>query len=116
VVTPPDGPCTESEPRVAAAIATRFDGNATLYRAFAATCALQFALDAAAGQLACEAGDLTGLRKLAHNLKSALHMLGHDSMSDLAAHVEDQAAAGDLCPACNSWYPLQTALLRLKAP
>jgi hypothetical protein len=116
VVTPPDGPCTEFDLRVAAAIATRFDGDAALYRAFAASCMVQFALDAAAGQLACEASDLAGLGKLGHNLKSALYLLGHDGLSDLAAHVEVQAAAGDLPSACQSWHSLQPDLLRLKAP
>ena len=116
MASPQDGSCTEFEPLIAEVIAARFDGDAALYRAFAATCALQFALDAAAGQLACEAEDMAGLRRLAHDLKSALHMLGHDSLSDLAAQVEDQAAASDLRAACKSWYLLHCALLRLKAP
>src|SRR5258706_2470734 len=107
---------TDLEPGVAAAIALQFDGDAALYRAFAQSCATQFALDAMAGQVACEAGDMSGLRRLAHNLKSALIMLGHGGVSDLASLVEDQAASGDLDSARASWRSLHAALLRLPKP
>jgi HPt (histidine-containing phosphotransfer) domain-containing protein len=106
----------EFEPGVAAAIAMHFGGDAALYQAFAATCAAQFALDAVAGQLACEVGDLSGLRRLSHNLKSALIVLGHDDVSELAARVEEQATVGDLRSACASWRSLHAAMLLLKTP
>jgi HPt (histidine-containing phosphotransfer) domain-containing protein len=104
------------EPDVASAIALQFDGDADLYHAFAATCAEQFALDAIAGEAACEAGDASALRRLTHNLKSALIMLGHGAASDLASLVEEQAAAGDLDSAIASWRSLRVALLRMKTP
>ena len=104
------------EPSVAAAIAMQFGGDAVLYRAFAATCAVQFGVDRAAGLAACETGDLPDLRRLAHNLKSALGLLGHDHASSLAAHIEERAAAGDLHAACMAWRSLDAALLRLEAP
>lgn len=106
---------THLEPDVAAAIARRFDGDAALYRTFAADCAVQFGLDAAAGQRACAAGDLVGLRRLAHDLRSALVMLGHERIGGLAARVEAHAAAGDLASARMSWRRLRSALLGLNA-
>ena len=111
-----DEPGPDLEPDVAAAIALQFEGDAALYWAFAQNCATQFALDAVAGQLACEAGDVAGLRRLAHNLTSALIMLGHGAVSDLASRVEEQAAAGDLDSARASWRSLRSALLRLAEP
>ena len=109
-------PDVDAEPNVAAAIAMQFGGDAGLYRAYAATCAVQFGVDRAAGQVACETGALPDLRRLAHNLKSALGLLGHDRASSLAAHIEERAAAGDLSSACMSWRALDAALLRLEAP
>jgi HPt (histidine-containing phosphotransfer) domain-containing protein len=98
-----------------AAIAEHFDGDASLYDAFAASCARQFATDAATGQAACEAGDLQALGALAHNLKSALLMLGHTELSDLAARV-DMLAACDLASARAPWRALQAGLVRLQSP
>ncbi len=105
-----------AQPGVAAAIAMQFGGDAVLYQAFAATCAAQFGVDRAAGQVACETGNLSDLRRLAHNLKSALSLLGHDRASSLAARTEERAAAGDLHSASVSWRSLDSALLRLEAP
>lgn len=108
-------PDAELEPGVAEAIAKRFGGDAALYQEFAAACAVQFEVDAAAGQVACKAADLSRLRRLAHNLKSALQMLGHERASELAALVEERAAACDLESACTSWNSLYPALWQLKA-
>ncbi|MEQ1683192.1 MAG: Hpt domain-containing protein [Burkholderiaceae bacterium] len=100
----------------AAAIVEHFDGDAALYDAFAASCAGQFATDAAAGQSACETGDLQALGALAHNLKSALLMLGHTELSDLAARVDMLAAACDLASARVPWRALLAGLVRLQSP
>jgi HPt (histidine-containing phosphotransfer) domain-containing protein len=102
------------EPDVATAIALRFDGDAALYKAFATDCEAQFIRDAGAGEAACEGGDLPALRRLAHNLKSALVMLGHQAISDVAAEVERQAAAGDPLATRAAWRRLHSMLLRLK--
>lgn len=101
------------EPDVAAAIAQRFDGDAALYKAFATDCRAQFALDAGAGEAACEGADLPALRRLTHNLRSALLMLGHQPIADVAAEVERLAAAGDSLTACAAWRRLHPMLLRL---
>ena len=100
-------------PRVRAAIAANFDGDEQLYQAFAASCATQFAHDVSAGQAHCDAGDLPALRRLAHDLASALTMLGHDELFVLAGTLESQAAAGDLHPARASWRVLSTQLAQL---
>ena len=98
----------------ATVIAQRFGGDAALYDAFAAACAEQFVHDLAAGQAACEAGDLPELTRLAHNLKSALTMLGHESVGVLAGRVEAQAGAGQTPAAFESWRALAAVLQRLK--
>jgi len=116
MASPPDAQGPDFEPGVASAIALHFEGDSALYQAFAAACATQFALDALAGQAACEAGDLPALRRLAHNLKSALTMLGRDDVCELASLVEVQAAAGNLGSACASWRSLHSTLLRLRSP
>jgi len=99
-------------PTVRAAIAENFDGDAQLYQAFAAACAAQFAQDVSIGQAGCDVGDLPALRRLAHNLKSALTMLGHDDLFAVAQSLESQAAAGDLLSAEASWRVLRTELSR----
>jgi len=104
------------DPGVASAIALQFDGDAAMYQAFAATCATQFTLDAMAGEAACATGDVSGLCRLTHNLKSALNLLGRGAVSDLASLVEKQAAAGDLDSACASWRSLHAALLAMTEP
>ncbi len=105
-----------SSPGVRAAIANNFDGDAQLYRAFAASCAEQFARDVSLGQAGFDAGDLAALRRLAHNLKSALTMLGHDELFAVAQKLESEAAAGDLLSAKMSWRELRAELSRLQFP
>ena len=99
---------------VAAAIATHFDGDASLYEEFAAACRAQFPHDIAAGRAACEAGDLRELQRLAHNLKSALLMLGEAAISDLAAALEAGAATGTPALASARWRALESALAPLR--
>lgn len=98
---------------VAAAIADNFDGDATLYRAFAAECAVQFEHDAATGQRAVERGDMTQLGWLVHDLKSALTLLGHADLGGLASEVEGLAQRGERARASESWRRLRAALTEL---
>lgn len=93
-------------------VAAHFGGDATLYRSFLDSCAAQFASDAAAGDAACQVADLQALRVLAHNLKSALYMLGRGRPGDLAARVERLAAHGDWPAARTTWRALRGALVR----
>ena len=105
----------ETQPDVAEVIALNFDGDASLYRAFRATCAKQFPLDALAGDAACRDEDLPALRRLAHNLKSAFSVLGHADLHELAASVEEYAAQGKWPSAHVTWRRLRQSLLRLQA-
>ncbi|WP_374564130.1 response regulator [Ideonella sp.] len=97
----------------AQAIARHFEGDAELYRSFRQSCLQQFGLDAQAGDAACDAGDVQALRRVAHNLKTVLRSLGHVALGDLAASVEDSAAAGDFDLAQGAWCRLQPLLQRL---
>jgi len=106
----------EPSPSVRAAIADNFDGDVQLYLAFAASCAAQFVHDIPAGQASCDTCDLPALRRLAHNLMSALTMLGHDELFALARKLESEAAAGDLPSAKASWHELRSELSRLQPP
>ena len=101
---------------VRVAIAKNFDGDAQLYQAFADSCATQFAQDVLIGEASCDVGDLPALCRLAHNLKSALTMLGHEDLCNLAAGLEAQSAAGDLPSAQASWRVLRAALPSLVSP
>ncbi len=98
---------------IEAAIADNFDGDATLYRAFASECAVQFVHDAAAGQRAVDRGDLTQLGWLAHDLKSALTLLGHADLGGLAGEIEDLTQRGERALASQSWRRLRAALMTL---
>ena len=87
-----------------------FAGDASLYRAFRASCVLQFPLDVASGDEAAARRDLPALRRLAHSLKTVLRSLGQGTDSALAAQVEDAAAAGHVDAACQGWTRLRTRL------
>ena len=112
MVRPPTGDRGAGDPVAdpATAIAMRFGGDAALYHAFAAECAIQFVRDIEQGQAACAAGDLAELARLAHNLKSALTMLGHDNVSRLAGRVEAQASAGARSAALEAWQALRAVV------
>jgi HPt (histidine-containing phosphotransfer) domain-containing protein len=92
------------------AIAIHFDGDKALYAAFAAACAEQFVVDVATARAACASGDLARLRRLGHDLKSALVVLGHAEASALAAALEQRAQALDLAAARDAWRALERAL------
>ena len=97
------------------AIDDYFGGDAALHAAFSRQCAQQFALDAAAGDLALAHGDLAALRRLAHSLKSVLLTLGHDSDSTHAARLEACAAQGQTQISESLWPDLARRLRELSA-
>lgn len=76
------------------AIEASFGGDAGLFHRYRATCLIQLPSDLAAGDAALAAGDMPGLRRVAHNLKSVLQLLGHPVGSALARQLEEDAAAG----------------------
>jgi HPt (histidine-containing phosphotransfer) domain-containing protein len=106
----------DSADRVAAAIATSFDGDAMLYHLFAADCKAQFLQDLAAGESAFAAGELAALGRLVHDLRSVLRLLGQPDLSQLASQVEQHAkAGGDRQLLAASWRALSVALRELLA-
>lgn len=99
----------------AAAIAAHFGGDATLYRAFRSACLAEFPADLERGAAAWAAADAPALRRVAHSLKSVLHLLGEGDGSAAARRVEDAAERGDW-PACRApWDEVRALLERLVA-
>jgi hypothetical protein len=96
--------------RAATAVAAHFGGDAGLYQAFATACAEQFPHDAARGDAAAAAGDLPTLRRLAHDLGSALHLLACDDAQRLASDTERAAESGELDAARCGWSRLRREL------
>jgi CheY-like chemotaxis protein len=115
----PDAGADAAEPAAPAdddadaqAAAAHFGGDVALFRAFRDGCLAQFPLDRAAGDAACAAGDTAALRRVAHNLKSVLRLLGHDPASRLAARLEQSAADADAVTAKALWASLRDELPR----
>lgn len=94
------------------AAAAHFGGDLALFRAFRDGCLAQFPLDRAAGDAASAAGDAPALRRVAHNLKSVLRLLGLEPSSRLAARLEQAAADGDTVTARSLWTGLRDDLPR----
>lgn len=90
-----------------AIVAAHFGGDARLHAAFAAACDRQFAVDAPAGDRLAAAGDLASLGRLAHNLHSALTLLGWRRAGVQAAHVEQCCAADSLTRSRSAWKRLR---------
>jgi DNA-binding response OmpR family regulator len=94
-----------------------FAGDAALYRAYRTSCRLQFVADLRQGELARAGGDLPGLRRLAHSLKTVLLTLGHDDGARQAASVEGWAATDSPAVAWAGWAGLACTLAAwLEAP
>lgn len=93
-----------------ALIDSYFDGDRALYEEYKALCRDQFKLDAAQGDQACASGDATGLRHLAHSLKTVLRSLGRADLAELAFAIEE-LAVDDRAAACARWPALRDGLL-----
>ena len=92
------------------AIATHFAGDATLFKAYRASCHAQFRNDVLAGDAAVAAADWPALRRLAHSLKTVLLTLGRPHESSLARQLEDDAEAQAI-PSCRAgWQMLRIGL------
>jgi HPt (histidine-containing phosphotransfer) domain-containing protein len=107
------GESPSSEDRVASAIANGFGGDAELYHTFVADCRAQFDRDLRAGESAFAARDVSAIGQLAHNLRSALTLLGHAPLGELAGEVERHAKAGDWHSLVDPWECLVDALQAL---
>jgi HPt (histidine-containing phosphotransfer) domain-containing protein len=90
-----------------------FKGSATLYHAFRKAGMAQFPNDMAAIETAMQSQDAPALRRHAHNLKSALGMLGFETQKQQALTLELAACAGNFPAAAPAWHSLQQNLTRL---
>jgi len=93
-----------------------FGGNRTLYEAYRQACLARFPQDVKEGDLAAGGPDTQALRRVAHNLKSVLTMLGEAQAAKCARSTEEWAAAGDSDSMQLAWLQLRQQVLRLVAP
>ena len=92
------------------ALAKFFHGNRALYDAFRAGCLTQFPLDARMVEQGLRAGDAGLVRRVAHNIKSALTMLGQDALATVALQLELAAQHNLLAEAATAWPVLAEGL------
>lgn len=95
--------------------ASYFNGDVALSESYRCACLRQFPADLHAGDAAVAQTDLMALRRLAHDLKSVLQILGHDALAQQARALEDAAAAGDAPVSMQLWVPLRNGLQALLA-
>ena len=92
---------------------TYFDGDRDLSDSYRQTCLRQFPADIQAGDAAAAHVDLAALRRLAHDLKSVMQILGHDALAAQARALEAAAAAPDIATAVRGWASLRAGLAQL---
>jgi CheY-like chemotaxis protein len=100
-------------PAVDSVAAAYFNGDAALSESYRRTCLQQFPIDVRRGDAAVAQTDLAALRRLAHDLKSVLQILGHDTLAQQARALEDASAAGDAPVSLQLWVPVRTGLQAL---
>ena len=106
-------PASAAPPPPPDPVATYFGGNHSLYAAWRSACLAQLPADLAAAQAALASGDSATLRRLAHNLKSALAMLGQPQSAELARQLEQQAEEGHSTSLRTDWQRLRQQVLPL---
>lgn len=94
-----------------AAVASYFGGDAALFHSYRASCLAQLPDDVALGENLLAARNAAALRRLAHNLKSVLRLLGQEQASGLAQTLEQACLASDWAGATDAWRQLGAALL-----
>lgn len=102
----PPAPPTAAMPRPDP-VAEFFGGNRPLYDAYRTACLAQFTQDLDDGDLAARTGDAQALRRVAHNLKSVLTMLGEAAAAQQARGTEELAASGAAEPMRQGWRQLR---------
>ncbi len=108
------GAALPPSPVVACAdVAAPFEGRESLLQSFTASCRQQFPLDAQAGDEALARDDMQALRRIAHNLKSVLRLVGATELADMAQSLDTQLSRQDLTGVAGRWQGLRDALLRL---
>lgn len=94
-------------------VAEFFGGNRALYEAYRQACLARFPQDVIEGDLAVAAQDAQALRRVAHNLKSVLTMLGEAPAAQCARSTEEWAAGGDSGLMQQGWRQLRQQVLRV---
>lgn len=88
-----------------------FEGDRSLYNAFAQACLEQFTHDIEQGNAACARGDMATMRHLSHGLKTLLQTLGRSDLSELARSIEEASTADERSTAVlEAWRTLSAAL------
>ena len=90
-----------------------FKGSQALYQAFKHASLQQFPMDMAAIEAVFAANDSEALRRHAHNLKSALGMLGFEVQKQQALALELAALGADWPAAATAWSSLRIDLIEL---
>jgi HPt (histidine-containing phosphotransfer) domain-containing protein len=100
-----------------ASVTRYFRANQSLYLAFSQTCGKQFPQDLTAMDAAIEAGAPDKIRRVAHNLKSVLHMLGYEQASEQALAIELAVTENiSLEKVSAAWPELRQRIERLIGP
>lgn len=100
---------------VADPVAEFFGGNRPLYDSYRASCLAQFPMDLGEGDLAAGADDARALRRVAHNLKSVLTMLGEVAGAQQARRTEEAAASGATALMGQEWQRLRRLVQALQS-
>jgi DNA-binding response OmpR family regulator len=106
---------TDGTPQAeAAAVREYFEGRLELFAQVKTLAAQRIARDLADGEHALATADGAGLRRIAHNLKSVLRMLGRPGAAELAFALEVAAQGGrdDAWPTL--WRALRASLERVR--
>lgn len=99
------------------AIDAHFGGQAALFDEFLASCLAQLPADLEAGDRACAAHDASALRRVAHNLKSVLQLIGSTDGHAMARRLEQGAAAGGVfAPLAFAWAEVRAHVSALCRP
>lgn len=111
-VPPGPPPLSPMERRL---VEDQFAGMESLYVAYRDGALVQFARDLQQGDQALIDSDRQALRRVAHNLKSVMRTLGHDTTAVLALSLEDAADRGDSAEDLQAlWSALSGHLLQLR--
>ncbi len=92
-----------------------FGGNRTLFETYQRACLAQFPQDLQDGDAADRAQDATALRRVAHNLKSVLAMLGEACAAQWARDTEEWAACRQIESMHAGWLVLRKRIETLIA-
>lgn len=95
------------------AIDRYFRGSRPLFEAFRAGCLSQFSVDIRAMDRSFEQADVADVRRIAHNIKSALNMLGHSDLGAQALSIELAAQEDQLEQAAEIWSTFSGAMQSL---